>query len=370
MARRKKRAELRLEETRAALKEAGGGSTTRTLFAMVNANKKLGRLDSAVEKYQQQAEDIERRKFELREEEERVLAALRKTVRERDNEKERLAYLASQSAQEAGRSVHMYTGTRDAVEAFRRLAQETQQFQLVPQVDLLYRMALTLDPGEYKEEEDPLLLGVDVSEEDQSDVSSSASIDSMDSVREEARGKKRQLDRFEERWETAEDREGGEVEQKVGSGAGPREEEITVPRPTAATCTDLGAETRRAERALKENMAILEATVDANRQIEAQERMQSQQDKEAAVLQAAREYEARLQGAEIGRWKAGPPRPPPLNPRLDIAAAKLRAATPSEGESSGSDMEVEGEGRGKKAKGRSRREHSRTPRGRMLDKVD
>ena len=53
LARRKKRAELRLEEIRTALKEAGGGSTTRALLAMANANKKLGRLDSAVGKYQQ-----------------------------------------------------------------------------------------------------------------------------------------------------------------------------------------------------------------------------------------------------------------------------------------------------------------------------
>ena len=339
---------------------------------MVNSNKKLSRMASNVEKLQREHEEIENRKFELQEEGKQTLAALHKAVRELENEKERIAYLSSQSAQETGALVGRYVGARGAAEAFRRLAQETQQHHLVPQIDLLFRMAALFDPAEHHEEEDPLLLGVDISEEDQSaEAGDDSSIsDEMEGIREEARGKKRQLERWENRWESAEERERGARGTRGDKRNDADEADDDDSLPPLESDSELGTETRKAEEALKESKAVLEYTVEANRQMEEQENLQRQQDREVAVRQAASEVEARLRGQVPNRWAAGPPKIPPRNPRLDVDTTRQRACIPSKELSSGSEMELEDEESKRRAKEKRRKDNSRSPRGRMLDRVD
>ena len=157
----------------------------------------------------------------------------REVVRERDNTKARVAYLAVQSAQEAGQEVHWFEGVCNAVESFRLLAIQTQRQDIVPMVDILAQMANMFDPGRYEEHQDPLLLGVDISEECSEKSSSSetreepaeSSGDDMEGVV-EGRGSRKRA--WEGRWESAEDRDnakGADPTQGGKEEEGPQEGE-------------------------------------------------------------------------------------------------------------------------------------------------
>ena len=122
------------------------------------------------------------------------------------------------------------------------------------------------------------------------------------------------------------------------------------------------------KRLLKRNMRLLETTVEANRQIELQERMQMQQDKEHGMVRAAMELEASIQGHAQGGLESRPPSRPMPNPRLDLAAARRKAIAPSEsGPSDEEGWETAGKRGRKKGRGHGRRSASRstsrTPRG-------
>ena len=111
--------------------------------------------------------------------------------------------------------------------------------------------------------------------------------------------------------------------------------------------------------------------MEANAQIDEQERLQIQQDKEHEAIRAATEIQARLQG-QVCRWSqsssSGPPIRAPPNPRLSLDAARRKEATPAESGTSDTDgegeMEVEGQKKKHRHRNRRRKSTSRTPRGR------
>jgi hypothetical protein len=161
---------------------------------------------------------------------------------------------------------------------------------------------------------------------------------------------------WEERWESAEDRDKG---QDDGLG---REGTDGRPKEPAGGDGDLVVEGKL--RAPKRDTDLLASTVRVNQQIEEQEKMQRRLDQEAEMVRARLEIEARLQGQEVA--KAAPPHTikPLANPRLDLAAARRQADT-----TSGSDASSGGEGgqggkNKKQGKTRRRKSASRTPRGR------
>ena len=239
----------------------------------------------------------------------------------------------------------------------------TQQQAFVPQVDLLTQVACMFDPMQYCEEQDPLLLGVDVSDDSSGkestsqspETSTESSGEDMEGIQESRHGKKRA---WEDRWETAEGRdEAKEDDQTQEEEAGDLEKS-----------TEDKQAVEKSKRFLKSNTRLLEATVEANRQIELQERMQIQQDKEHEMVRAAMELEANIQGHAQVRLESNPPSRPKPNPRLDLAAARRQAIAPSEGgPSDGEEWETAGKRGRKKGKGHGRRSASRstsrTPRG-------
>ena len=163
--RAKKRVDSCLEATREELRKARGSNPTKAGFALVNSTKKVQKPDRAVERHQGLVEEAGRLVHDAQAQERQEIASLATVVRERDNEKARNAYLALQSAQEASQAIRGFDGIRMAVGYFRSLAQRPQEHAAVPWVDLLARLASVLDPQGY-EQADPVLLGIDVSEED------------------------------------------------------------------------------------------------------------------------------------------------------------------------------------------------------------
>ena len=343
-ARRKARAEQLLEETKKTYREAGGGSAARSCFSLVNVTKQLHKLEKSVEKHQRELEERGGEVHAAVEAERRADAALKKVVREYENCKARRAYLAAQSAQEAGEAIHSFEGIRGAVESFRNLAQQVQRHEYIPQIDLLCRWACMLDPSTYCEDEDPLVLGVDVSEES-GEADSLPSLEStessgteMEGIEADKRGRKRQHEAWSDRWETAEDRDRVAAEKEVREGQGE----------------------------LRRDTDTLRFAVEANKQIEEQERLQLQQDKEHELVLAAAQVEASLRGQGTNRWASGPPTKPSPNPRVDLAGARRRAHTPQESEATDEEEGtcLDAGERKKKAKNRRRKSGSRTPRGR------
>ena len=372
---RKDKAEKRLDEARTCYKEAGGGNPAKTCFALVNANKQLLKLEKLVERHQKTLEERGGEVHAALEAEKLASAELQKAVRERDNVKEKLAYLAGQTAQEAGQAVHKYEGMREAVECFRFMVQQTQQHALIPRVDILCQVANILDPPPYVEESDPLVQAVDISEEsgspNQSEASSPHDTDDtggeeMDGVTEDKRGKKRRNEAWEDRGETAEAR--GRTGAKGRDGS-----EETVPEEAlpALAPEEIGKEILAKKQQLRRDTERLKGTVEANAQIDEKERLQIQQDKEHEAIKAATEIQARLQG-QVCRWSqsssSGPPIRAPPNPRLSLDAARRKEATPAESGTSDTDgegeMEVEGQKKKHRHRNRRRKSTSRTPRGR------
>ena len=359
LAKRKARTERLLEDTKASYKEAGGGHPTRTSLALVAANKQLYKLERSVEWHQRNVEEKGGIVHAAIEDEREASAKLQRVVRERDNARAKAAYLAIQSAQEAAQTVHWFEGTRNAVEGLRTLAMQAQQPAYVPLLDLLSQVANALDPAQYQEDQDPLLQGVDISE-DSSEKESSYPTDAeaaepsgseMEGIVEGRCGRKRG---WEERWETAEDREQDEGSKLVQG----------MVDDTPQVGKEVKEEVEDGRRRLRRDTALLVNTVEANQQIEEQERLQRQQDVESEVLRAKLEIEAsrKGQGANHGDTaRRSEPRP---NPRLDLATARHREVTPcGSEESSGEEEGLQDSGSTKN--GRRRRKKSRTPRGRL-----
>ena len=194
--------------------------------------------------------------------------------------------------------------------------------------------------------------------------SKSSSSDEMEGVEEQRRGRKRELERWEARWETDEQRNVGKNQPlEVGGqedGRGEAQEELE-------------GQARRALRDLRRSEDIMEYAVEANRQMEEQERMQRQQEIEMAVQQAAIEVERGLQGSVAHGRTEGLPPAPPSNPRLELKDIRNRPRTPSARAASGSSISDSGIQEKKvqsKSRRRKERSHSRTPRSRALDRVD
>ena len=160
---------------------------------------------------------------------------------------------------------------------------------------------------------------------------------------------------WEGRWETAEERDKGKGGDHMQEGVedaplGSKEGEEAV---------------EESKRALGRDTALLISAVDANQQIEEQERMQRQQDKESEVARAALEVEASIRGQEASRGAPRRHSKLPPKPRLDLAAARRQAGTTSESEASvGGGLDRAEESGKKKGRGRRRKSASRTPRGR------
>ena len=376
--RKHERVKARLEETQEAYRAAGGGKGMRGYFSLLNSRKKISRLEKLQQEAHQEIDDADEMQLRADERKKQALARAESVTRELDNERSKHAYMALQSAQEAGRHVHGF-GVRTAVEGLRKVLQETRRMDGVPFLDAIDVLVNHLEPTPYEGAIDPIILGLEVSDSSATDedadkegnsgtegqdLSDSSGGGDMEGVEENRRGTKRDHDAWDDRWESAEQRENGRrnnqvAQPGVASGGGLQEE--------------LREETKKLEEDLKRSKGFLEHTIEANRQIEEQERLQLQQDKESAVLQAAMEIEARVQGQAINRWTGGAAKVPSSNPRLDINATRQRAEMSGGRPSKGSGVPTfEDQNNGGSTKGHRKddRSQSRSPRGRLLDGID
>ena len=150
-----------------------------------------------------------------------------------ENEKQKYAYLARQLESESRAQVQGRAGYRRAVEVIREVIQQAQRMDAVRELDVLETLAQLYEPSEYDEGKDPLLLGLEVSEEtensDEGESDTESDTDSEPTEMEctvEQRGKKRQWG--EGRWTTAEARDNQKTIREEGAasnGAGGRKAE-------------------------------------------------------------------------------------------------------------------------------------------------
>ena len=366
-----------LEITREQLKEAGGGSEGRKHFSIVNANKKIQKLQMAQRKAHEELEDIAAAQDLLDERRKQGELNAQRLTRLLENEKGKYAYMAKQLERESRAQLQAGAGFRRAVEVIRGVIQQAQRMDAVGELDKLETLAQHYEPSEYDEGKDPLLLGLDISEESEDEAEeesdSSSETTEMDYT-EVQRGKKRQWG--EGRWTTAEERDNQENHGEEGEA--PREKgRLLAEEETGKGGQDVGGQVETARAELGQATGILQYVAKANAQIAEQGNLQIQQEREIYCRQAAREIEARVVGANpqaCGQLSRLPP-----NPRLDIEArrkrlAELRAC--SEGgrkgfpreekrlSSSSSGMEIEDKEAVTRRKDRRRKENSRSPRGR------
>ena len=383
-ARKIQRTKNLLEITREQIKEVGGGSDGRRHFSLVNSNKKIQKLQKAQQKAHEELDEIAEEQDRLDERRKKGEINAEKTTRDLDNEKQRYAYLARQLECESRAQLREKTGLRRAVEVLRGVVQQAQRMDAVPELDMLETWAQQQEPSEYDEEKDPLLLGLEVSEEDLDsqggELDTSSEPTEME-WSEAQRGKKRQWG--EGRWTTAEDRDnqGTSKEAAGSSGSGGRHEAAEVGGKLEDQSGGRKMESKFAE--VKQAVGVLQYVTEANVQIEEQERMQLMQEREIMCRQAARGIEAEVVGAPAP-LAVQVARVPP-NPRLGIEARKKRLAelrASSEGGRAGglgrrrggtpsrsSSMEVESKEADIRRKGRRRKEASRSPRGRTRNRL-
>ena len=206
---KQRRTKRLLEQTMADLREAGGGSDNRRHFAMVNsAKKKIKKLEAGLQRAHEEIEEAAGRVAEALESEKKAQASAQRLTRLLENEKSRHAYLAMQTAQEATEKVRGFDGLRDAVEGMRLVLQQASRQDAVPLLDRFHTVAHWLDPQSYSETTDPLVLGLEVSEEDSEEEEGEGSSEDGGMEYNEGpvqRGKKRQWG--EGRWSTAEERD-------------------------------------------------------------------------------------------------------------------------------------------------------------------
>ena len=292
-----------LEMAKEQLREAGGGSAMRSYFSMVNSNKKLQKLRSALEKAHKDLDEAGGQIHKWKRAEKKCIANTMRLTREVENETQRQAYLSLQSAQEAGEQAHLFEGLRGDVETIRAVIQQVQRHEVVPNIDRLYSFVAALDAPKYDKTQDPILLGLDASDGDESDQDSveEASVGAAPMDEDEVKKGKKRL--WADRWQSAEDRDG----------------EASAP---IEVDKDLGRDIEKAQRSLQRDSEMPQYLVEANRQMAEQERMQEQQDLEAAALHAA----ARITGTHV---PGAPPAQAFLrNPRLDLATHRRPASTP------------------------------------------
>ena len=174
---------------------------------------------------------------------------------------------------------------------------------MVPNIDRLYSFVAALDAPKYDKTQDPILLGLDASDGEESDQDSveEASVGAAPMDEDEVKKGKKRL--WADRWQSVEDRDG----------------EASAP---IEVDKDLGRDIERAQRSLQKDSERLQYVVEANRQMAVQERMQEQQDLEAAALHAA----ARITGTLV---LGAPPAKAFLpNPRLDLATRRRASSAP------------------------------------------
>ena len=191
---KRKRTEMRLEETKEQLREAGGGTANRGFFCLVNTRKKIARLEKALQRHHEELEELGGQAQAALEAERRQALVCEKCNRELENEKARHAYLAMQAAQEAGQQAHAFQGLRLAAEEVRAYLQKTQGLAAVPGLDRMCQIADFLEPRQYDESHDPILLGLEISDDDDEDEEDEEGLGGSGSMEAEAesRGKKRQ----------------------------------------------------------------------------------------------------------------------------------------------------------------------------------
>lgn len=355
-----------LADTDEQLKEAGGGTENRRHFALVNCSKKINKIEKSQERVHQQMEEIEEARLKLDVQWGKVEAKAKKNTRLLENEKSKYAYLARNLAQEGGQLVQDYEGLRESAIRIRGALQQQGRTDLVADLDRFEVLANTFNPPRYEANKDPLLLGLEVSEEEEDSQEEGDSSDSGGEMEleEERRGKKRQ-------WGEG----GGAVAQKSGGGQAEEARKENQMGNQRGTSSALDVEWENLQRGRRD----LEYTVDANRQIAEQERMQQLQDKEAEAILAAAQIAA-SRGLQVGACPSSQGKVAAVvpNPRLELCARRRQASTPRKacrGQRRWGDisvpareapyeMEVEDwEGR-QQRKDKARADNSRSPRGR------
>jgi hypothetical protein len=358
--RKLRRAKERLEETEAEYREAGGGKGLRAYFSLVNTRKRVSRLEKAMQLAHKEIEDADEQEMAAQARKRRAYAAAEKCSRELENEKAKLAYMSLQNAQEAGQMAHGY-GVRSAIIALRGVLQQARRLDGVPHLDALEGVLNHLDPSPYQGDADPIILGLQVSEEESMSGHASSEVEAQEGNH-EATNKRRRGGSIGRRWSTAEDRERQRRREEVGvssdssdesSGSRTSEED----NGTAASIVVDGpqAEVSEATATLQRSVANLVHTVEANQQIAVQERMQRQQDVEVSALRAV----ALLTGEQ--GWVPPAPKAYAPNPRLELSACRRTASTP------GRDGEPQG---GMAARmGRNKEAQALAARGRAKDRA-
>ena len=388
VASKRQRAERCLEETKAQLKEAGGGAGTRGHFALVNSRKRIARLEKGMEKAHQELEEAQGRAHAALQDEKRAITKTEKIMRELENEKSKQAYLALQTAQEAGEQVHTFQGLREATSYVRTILQQTQRLDGVPPLDHICRMVEFLEPQKYDGSQDPVVLGLEVSAEEDEEKDDEDNPSSDDEEDPAQKGQKRRWERMDGRWVTAEDRDGEgqakDTAQASSSSSATHPEASEVGHTPIVVDEKLAPEVERAQREVCKDVGQLQHVVEANNQIAMQETMQRQQEIEIEVRKAKEDVERRIaQGQAPPSGSLAPSKAKQFepNPRLALKGRRRQASTPRARRKIstrwGEDtiysrarsvepgaMELEDEESRKDRRDRQRQESSRSPRGR------
>ena len=363
--RKLRRARNLLEDTQEQIKDAGGGTENRRHFALVNCSRRIKKIEKSQEKALQEMEEIEEARHKLDERWRKVEGEAKRNTKRLEYEKSKYSYLAKNLAQEGGQLVQDYEGLRESAIRIRGALQQQGRTDLVADLDKFEVLANTFNPPKYEACRDPLLLGLEVSEESAGSIEEESSSDSGTEMdhEEERRGKKRH-------WREEE----GAGEQARGSDQRAANDE-SQQKCLQKSSPQVEVEWVRLQRAQKN----LLHTVEANRQIEEQERMQMLQDKEAAVIRAAAQINAE-RGLQAGNGlpSLGGVSAVALNSRLELQTRRRQASTPRKESRRGkrwgdisvparenpNTMEVEDQAGRMHRKDKARAENSRSPRGR------
>ena len=188
-----------------------------------------------------------------------------------------------------------------------------------------------MDPSPYQDGADPIILGLEVSDGGSSEGSgvgglsgTSVAADTSEEEKSDTKRRRRRLS-LSSRWSTAEQREEQRRAEQERALADESDATDTDEDDVEADSIDVDAprqEIRQVSAALQQSVQELQYTVEANKQIAEQERLQLQQDIEVSAMHAAARY--------TGEYVQAPPptRTFQPNPRLELATHRRVASTP------------------------------------------
>ena len=310
-------------------------------------------------------EDADEQEIAARARKKKAYAMAEKSTRELEKERAKLAHMSLQNAQETGQMAQGY-GIRHAINALRGVLQQSQRLDGFLHLDTLEGVLNHLDPCPYQGNADPIILGLEVSEEESMSGSASSVAEEEHEEGKEATKKRRRGTSIERRWSTAEGRERQRRMEEDGDSSDDASSSQTSEEDSSAAVSIAvdgpQSEIKEASATLQRSVANLQHAVEVNQQIALQERLQRQQDVEVSAMHAV--------ALLTGEHERIPPAQKVFapNPRLELTACRRVASTPGRageaqgrlGARVGRDKDGQAQAAGSKAQERIGREASRS----------